>query len=94
VPQGWNMRTGRTSLLIALFVGIASSALAQPAFPTIIRLPYPARAMLPTMHPGDMLDIDTSKHQPRRGDIVAFYFPGYLCEEGAGHLVRSGTLVV
>lgn len=86
---------GRRALCVALVAGLTwlaatSAAAAQTAAaPSIIQLPYPSGAMLPTIHPGDVLDIDTTKLKPKRGDIVVFDFPGYLCESD-GRLRRSG----
>lgn len=81
---------GCAAMLSVAMMGTVGVAASQTlAAPTIVQVPYPSGAMLPTMHPGDMLDIDTSKQKPQRGDIIVFDFPGYLCES-EGSFVRSG----
>lgn len=45
--------------------------------------------MMPTIMKGQTIYIDPAHRTPKRGDLVAFKFPGYLCEE-EGRLVRSG----
>ncbi|WP_199099257.1 signal peptidase I [Dyella sp. ASV21] len=78
------------AVAITLMAAAGSSTAQSEQMSSIIQLPSsPSGAMLPTIHPGDTLDIDTSKLTPHRGDIIVFNFPGYLCESD-GRLGRSG----
>jgi len=75
---------------MAVTGGVADAAAQSHSLSTIVQMPYPAGAMLPTIHPGDTLDIDIWNLKPARGDIVVFDFPGFLCIDGTDRMVRSG----
>jgi signal peptidase I len=66
----------------------------------------PSGSMMPTLDVGDFILVNkfayglrmpafnnkfVSLAEPKRGDVVVFRFPGYLCEDG-GALVRSGDM--
>ena len=66
----------------------------------------PSGSMMPTLDVGDFILVNkfayglrmpafnnkfVSLAEPKRGDVVVFRFPGYLCEDG-GTLVRSGDM--
>jgi signal peptidase I len=66
----------------------------------------PSGSMMPTLDVGDFILVNKFAYglrlpafndkfvdlgEPKRGDVVVFRFPGYLCRVG-GHLVRSGDM--
>jgi len=66
----------------------------------------PSGSMMPTLDVGDFILVNkfayglrmpafnnkfVSLDEPKRGDVVVFRFPGYLCQDG-GALVRSGDM--
>jgi len=66
----------------------------------------PSGSMMPTLDVGDFILVNKFAYglrmpafnskfldlgEPKRGDVVVFRFPGYLCDDG-GNMVRSGDM--
>lgn len=87
----------RSLFPVVLVVLLLRSFVAEP-------FRIPSGSMMPTLDVGDFILVNkfayglrmpafnnkfVSLGEPKRGDVVVFRFPGYLCEDG-GKLVRSG----
>ncbi|MGC1548935.1 MAG: signal peptidase I [Rhodanobacter sp.] len=96
VPVDW----ARSLFPVVLVVLLLRSFVAEP-------FRIPSGSMMPTLDVGDFILVNkfayglrlpafnnkfVSLGEPKRGDVVVFRFPGYLCDDGSGKLVRSGDL--
>lgn len=94
VPVDW----ARSLFPVVLVVLLLRSFVAEP-------FRIPSGSMMPTLDVGDFILVNkfayglrmpafnnkfVSLGEPKRGDVVVFRFPGYLCDDGSGKLVRSG----
>lgn len=67
----------------------------------------PSGSMMPTLDVGDFILVNKFAYglrlpafnnkfvalgEPRRGDVVVFRFPGYVCQDDSGNTVRSGDI--
>ncbi|RDS80430.1 signal peptidase I [Dyella monticola] len=67
----------------------------------------PSGSMMPTLDVGDFILVNkfayglrlpafnnkfVSLGEPKRGDVVVFRFPGFLCQDDSGKIVRSGDV--
>ncbi|QAU25066.1 signal peptidase I [Dyella sp. M7H15-1] len=67
----------------------------------------PSGSMMPTLDVGDFILVNkfafglrlpafnnkiVSVGEPKRGDVVVFRFPGYLCRDESGNTIRSGDM--
>jgi signal peptidase I len=67
----------------------------------------PSGSMMPTLDVGDFILVNkfayglrlpafnnkvVSIGEPKRGDVIVFRFPGYLCQDQNGNMVRSGDV--
>jgi signal peptidase I len=67
----------------------------------------PSGSMMPTLDVGDFILVNkfayglrlpafnnkvVSIGEPKRGDVVVFRFPGYICQDDSGKTVRSGDI--
>ena len=67
----------------------------------------PSGSMMPTLDVGDFILVNkfayglrlpafnnkvVSMGEPKRGDVVVFRFPGYICQDENGNTVRSGDI--
>ncbi|GLQ95409.1 signal peptidase I [Dyella acidisoli] len=67
----------------------------------------PSGSMMPTLDVGDFILVNkfayglrlpafnnkvVSFGEPKRGDVVVFRFPGYICQDDSGKTVRSGDI--
>ncbi len=90
----------RSLFPVVLVVLLLRSFVAEP-------FRIPSGSMMPTLDVGDFILVNKfayglrmpafnnkflSLGEPKRGDVVVFRFPGYLCNDGSGKLVRSGDL--
>jgi signal peptidase I len=95
IPVDW----ARSLFPVVLVVLLLRSFIAEP-------FRIPSGSMMPTLDIGDFILVNkfayglrlpafndkfVSVGEPKRGDVVVFRFPGYLCEVD-GHLVRSGDM--
>lgn len=93
VPVDW----ARSLFPVVLVVLLLRSFVAEP-------FRIPSGSMMPTLDVGDFILVNKFAYglrmpafnnkfvdlgEPRRGDVVVFRFPGYLCQDG-DRLVRSG----
>lgn len=89
----------RSLFPVVLVVLLLRSFVAEP-------FRIPSGSMMPTLDIGDFILVNKFAYglrmpafnnkligvgEPKRGDVVVFRFPGYLCEV-EGHLVRSGDM--
>ena len=89
----------RSLFPVVLVVLVLRSFVAEP-------FRIPSGSMMPTLDVGDFILVNkfayglrlpafndkfVSLGEPKRGDVVVFRFPGYLCRDG-GKLVRSGDM--
>jgi signal peptidase I len=90
----------RSLFPVVLVVLLLRSFVAEP-------FRIPSGSMMPTLDVGDFILVNKFAYglrmpafnnkfigldEPKRGDVVVFRFPGYLCDDGSGKLVRSGDL--
>ncbi|HXE76974.1 MAG TPA: signal peptidase I [Rhodanobacter sp.] len=95
IPVDW----ARSLFPVVLVVLLLRSFIAEP-------FRIPSGSMMPTLDIGDFILVNKFSYglrlpafndkfvsigEPKRGDVVVFRFPGYLCEVD-GHLVRSGDM--
>jgi len=95
VPVDW----ARSLFPVVLVVLLLRSFIAEP-------FRIPSGSMMPTLDIGDFILVNKFAYglrmpafnnkfigvgEPRRGDVVVFRFPGYLCDVN-GRLVRSGDM--
>ena len=95
MPVDW----ARSLFPVVLVVLLLRSFVAEP-------FRIPSGSMMPTLDVGDFILVNKfayglrlpafnnkflSLGEPKRGDVVVFRFPGYLCEDN-GALVRSGDM--
>jgi len=67
----------------------------------------PSGSMMPTLDVGDFILVNkfayglrlpafnnkvVSVGEPKRGDVIVFRFPGYICQDESGKIVRSGDV--
>jgi signal peptidase I len=93
-PVDW----ARSLFPVVLVVLLLRSFVAEP-------FRIPSGSMMPTLDVGDFILVNKfayglrmpafnnkflSLGEPKRGDVVVFRFPGFLCEDGSGGLARSG----
>jgi signal peptidase I len=96
MPVDW----ARSLFPVVLVVLLLRSFVAEP-------FRIPSGSMMPTLDVGDFILVNKFAYglrlpvfntkflhlgEPKRGDVVVFRFPGYLCDDGSGHLVRSGDI--
>jgi signal peptidase I len=94
VPVDW----ARSLFPVVLVVLLLRSFVAEP-------FRIPSGSMMPTLDVGDFILVNKFAYglrlpafnnkfldlgEPKRGDVVVFRFPGYLCRDPAGKLVRVG----
>ena len=94
VPVDW----ARSLFPVVLVVLLLRSFVAEP-------FRIPSGSMMPTLDVGDFILVNkfayglrmpafnnkfVSIGEPKRGDVVVFRFPGYLCKDGNGHFARVG----
>ncbi|MEI7038195.1 signal peptidase I [Fulvimonas yonginensis] len=95
-PVDW----ARSLFPVVLVVLVLRSFVAEP-------FRIPSGSMMPTLDVGDFILVNkfayglrmpafntkfVSLGEPKRGDVVVFRFPGYLCEDENGTMVRSGDI--
>ena len=95
--EPWPVDWARSLFPVILVVLILRSFIAEP-------FRIPSGSMMPTLDVGDFILVNkftyglrlpafnnkvVSLNEPKRGDVVVFRFPGYLCNVD-GKLVRSG----
>jgi signal peptidase I len=95
MPVDW----ARSLFPVVLVVLLLRTFVAEP-------FRIPSGSMMPTLDVGDFILVNkfayglrlpafnnkfVSLGEPKRGDVVVFRFPGYLCPDG-GKLIRSGDL--
>ena len=96
VPVDWS----RSLFPVVLAVLVLRSFVAEP-------FRIPSGSMMPTLDVGDFILVNKfayglrlpafndkflSLGEPQRGDVVVFRFPGFLCRDESGKLVRSGDI--
>lgn len=96
VPVDW----ARSLFPVVLVVLVLRSFVAEP-------FRIPSGSMMPTLDVGDFILVNkfayglrmpafndkfVSLGEPKRGDVVVFRFPGFLCRDADGKLVRSGDI--
>jgi len=94
VPVDW----ARSLFPVVLVVLLLRSFVAEP-------FRIPSGSMMPTLDVGDFILVNkfayglrlpafnnkfVSIGEPKRGDVVVFRFPGYLCRDPQGKLARAG----
>ena len=94
VPVDW----ARSLFPVVLVVLLLRSFVAEP-------FRIPSGSMMPTLDVGDFILVNKfayglrlpafnnkflSLGEPKRGDVVVFRFPGYLCKNESGKLIRVG----
>ena len=94
VPVDW----ARSLFPVVLVVLLLRSFVAEP-------FRIPSGSMMPTLDVGDFILVNKFAYglrlpafnnkflavgEPKRGDVVVFRFPGYLCHDGSGKLIRVG----
>ncbi|UGB39750.1 signal peptidase I [Frateuria soli] len=96
VPVDW----ARSLFPVVLVVLVLRSFVAEP-------FRIPSGSMMPTLDVGDFILVNKFAYglrmpafnnkfldlgEPKRGDVVVFRFPGYLCRDENGQWVRSGDI--
>ncbi len=96
VPVDW----ARSLFPVVLAVLVLRSFVAEP-------FRIPSGSMMPTLDVGDFILVNKFAYglrmpafnnkfldlgEPKRGDVVVFRFPGFLCQDASGKLVRSGDM--
>ncbi|MBE1161166.1 signal peptidase I [Dyella acidiphila] len=96
VPVDW----ARSLFPVIFVVLLLRSFVAEP-------FRIPSGSMMPTLDVGDFILVNkfayglrlpafnnkvVSLGEPKRGDVVVFRFPGYLCQDENGKTVRSGDM--
>jgi signal peptidase I len=99
-PEPWPVDWARSLFPVILVVLILRSFVAEP-------FRIPSGSMMPTLDVGDFILVNKFAYglrmpafnnklvengEPRRGDVVVFRFPGALCKDEKGDIVRSGDL--
>ncbi|HXD37401.1 MAG TPA: signal peptidase I [Rhodanobacter sp.] len=94
VPVDW----ARSLFPVVLVVLLLRTFVAEP-------FRIPSGSMMPTLDVGDFILVNKFAYglrlpafnnkvvdlgEPKRGDVVVFRFPGFLCNDGTGKLIRSG----
>ncbi|HUH54270.1 MAG TPA: signal peptidase I [Rhodanobacter sp.] len=94
VPVDW----ARSLFPVVLVVLLLRTFVAEP-------FRIPSGSMMPTLDVGDFILVNKFAYglrlpafnnkvvdlgEPQRGDVVVFRFPGFLCDDGIGKLIRSG----
>jgi signal peptidase I len=94
VPVDW----ARSLFPVVLVVLLLRTFVAEP-------FRIPSGSMMPTLDVGDFILVNKFAYglrlpafnnkvvdlgEPQRGDVVVFRFPGFLCDDGTGKLIRSG----
>jgi len=94
VPVDW----ARSLFPVVLVVLLLRSFVAEP-------FRIPSGSMMPTLDVGDFILVNKFAYglrlpafnnkflaigEPKRGDVVVFRFPGYLCHDSSGKLIRVG----
>lgn len=95
-PVDW----ARSLFPVVLVVLVLRSFVAEP-------FRIPSGSMMPTLDVGDFILVNKFAYglrlpafntkfldigEPKRGDVVVFRFPGFLCRDASGKLVRSGDI--
>jgi signal peptidase I len=98
VTEPWPVDWARSLFPVILVVLLLRSFVAEP-------FRIPSGSMMPTLDVGDFILVNKFAYglrmpafnnklvengEPRRGDVVVFRFPGYLCHDESGATVRSG----
>lgn len=96
VPVDW----ARSLFPVIFIVLLLRSFVAEP-------FRIPSGSMMPTLDVGDFILVNKfayglrlpafnnkilSVGEPKRGDVVVFRFPGFLCQDDNGHIIRSGDV--
>lgn len=96
VPVDWS----RSLFPVVLVVLVLRSFVAEP-------FRIPSGSMMPTLDVGDFILVNKFAYglrlpafntkfldigEPKRGDVVVFRFPGFLCRDASGKMVRSGDI--
>jgi len=99
-PESWPVDWARSLFPVILVVLILRSFVAEP-------FRIPSGSMMPTLDVGDFILVNKFAYglrmpafnnkllangEPRRGDVVVFRFPGYLCKDDTGTIGRSGDM--
>lgn len=94
VPVDW----ARSLFPVVFIVLLLRSFVAEP-------FRIPSGSMMPTLDVGDFILVNKFAYglrlpafnnkfldigEPKRGDVVVFRFPGYLCRDASGNMVRVG----
>ncbi len=94
VPVDW----ARSLFPVVLVVLLLRSFVAEP-------FRIPSGSMMPTLDVGDFILVNKFAYglrlpafntkflsigEPKRGDVVVFRFPGYLCRDASGQMIRVG----
>ncbi|SKB61145.1 signal peptidase I [Luteibacter sp. 22Crub2.1] len=99
-PEPWPVDWARSLFPVILVVLLLRSFVAEP-------FRIPSGSMMPTLDVGDFILVNKFAYglrmpafnnkllengEPRRGDVVVFRFPGYVCTDESGHTIRSGDV--
>ncbi|HEX7817510.1 signal peptidase I [Dyella sp.] len=99
IPEPVAVDWSRSLFPVVLVVLVLRSFVAEP-------FRIPSGSMMPTLNVGDFILVNKFSYglrlpafntkflslgEPKRGDVVVFRFPGYLCQDGE-KMVRSGDI--
>lgn len=99
-PEPWPVDWARSLFPVILVVLLLRSFVAEP-------FRIPSGSMMPTLDVGDFILVNKFTYglrmpafnnkllengEPRRGDVVVFRFPGYVCKDEQGNSIRSGDI--
>ncbi len=99
-PEPWPVDWARSLFPVILVVLILRSFVAEP-------FRIPSGSMMPTLDVGDFILVNKFAYglrmpafnnklvengEPRRGDVVVFRFPGFVCKDESGKSIRSGDM--
>jgi len=99
-PEPWPVDWARSLFPVILVVLLLRSFVAEP-------FRIPSGSMMPTLDVGDFILVNKFSYglrmpafnnkliengEPRRGDVVVFRFPGFVCTDETGKTVRSGDM--
>ncbi|MBB3228459.1 signal peptidase I [Luteibacter sp. Sphag1AF] len=97
-PEPWPVDWSRSLFPVLLVVLLLRSFVAEP-------FRIPSGSMMPTLDVGDFILVNKFSYglrmpafnnklldigEPKRGDVVVFRFPGFMCPDENGKAVRSG----
>ncbi|TCV97501.1 signal peptidase I [Luteibacter rhizovicinus] len=99
-PEPWPVDWARSLFPVILVVLLLRSFVAEP-------FRIPSGSMMPTLDVGDFILVNKFSYglrmpafnnklldmgEPKRGDVVVFRFPGYVCADENGKAVRSADI--